>query len=118
MNALIVDDEPCLLETFAIFVQALRQDAEVTKVASGEEAITLLRSGKVFDLVITDLEMGTPNGLAVVAIARVRLPGAKIALMSGNLDETSATMALKAGADKSFWKPPDLTAWRDFLKSA
>ena len=62
-SILLVDDDSSFREV--IYEILTDQDYQVTKAASGEEALEVLDI-RDFDLVITDLNMGVINGIEVV----------------------------------------------------
>ena len=62
-SILLVEDDSSFREV--IYEILTDQDYQVTKAASGEEALEVLDI-RDFDLVITDLNMGVINGIEVV----------------------------------------------------
>ena len=73
---LVVDDDHTTVEAMATL---LGQDGhEVEAFTSGKEAIAALRSGRSFDVVVTDLEMPVVDGATVIRAARESSPNACI----------------------------------------
>src|SRR5450755_1371454 len=73
---LVVDDDHTTVEAMATL---LGQDGhEVEAFTSGKEAIAALRSGRAFDVVVTDLEMPVVDGATVTRAARESSPNACI----------------------------------------
>ena len=73
---LVVDDDHATVEAMA---SLLRQDGhEVEPVTSGHSAVTALRRGRAFDVVVTDLDMPSVDGAAVAKAAREASPNACI----------------------------------------
>ncbi len=66
---LLVDDEPQVLDVLRARLAVRRQDWTVQAVASGREAMGLLRSER-FDAVVTDMQMPEMNGVEL--LKRVR----------------------------------------------
>ncbi len=107
-TVLLVDDDPAVRESVG---QALSdQGAEVTPVASLDEARTTLESTQ-FALVLTDLklEFGT-EGLDVARIARDHVPEARVVLFSGQDLSEVESEANQAGVDEMLAKPLSLEA--------
>ena len=63
VRVLLVDDDPIILETFALLVE--RAGAEVTAVTSALAAVALVERA-VFDVVVTDLLMPELDGAALL----------------------------------------------------
>lgn len=81
-NILVVDDEASLAELAAEYL--LQYGYEVTAVTDAEEALSILKSGKQFDLLFSDIMMpGSLNGYQLAEKACQILPGLKVLLTSG-----------------------------------
>jgi len=101
-NILAVDDDPIILKLLEI---ALETGGYCVKnVASGREAIEALHHD-TFDMVITDIEMGEPDGFAVLRAAKELNPLAGLIVMTGNKDVSSAIKAIRIGVDDYCLKP-------------
>ncbi|MCB0422917.1 MAG: response regulator, partial [Bdellovibrionales bacterium] len=61
LEILLVDDEPDLLDIVKVFISTLYQ-AQFTFAHSGKEAITHLKKGHQYDVVVCDYEMNDGNG--------------------------------------------------------
>ena len=59
-----------------------------------------------FDLVVTDLRMPPPDGLALLAEIRKVWPATEVILMTAHGDETTAVSAMRAGAYDYLKKDP------------
>lgn len=118
-NILIIDDIPEIREVLKSLIKMLASGSasfEFHEAESADQAIVLLRSGIKYDAVLIDYDMpSSGEGLAVVTVARERLPEARIALMSGRMDDDISALAKTAGADKALRKPAHTNEWRDFL---
>jgi two-component system chemotaxis response regulator CheY len=82
----------------------------VTEAADGTDGIDLLRSGKRFDLVITDILMPRQDGSEVVLFLKTLPNRPKILVISGGGSQVSAGEALmlaRTQADASLAKPFD-----------
>ncbi|QPF74128.1 PAS domain S-box protein [Roseateles sp. DAIF2] len=83
LRVLLVEDEPEVQQVLLHFLRGW--DAEVRACASGEEALVLLAEpGADFDLVLSDVMLGTGmRGTELAARLRERHPGSALLLMSG-----------------------------------
>jgi len=71
---------------------------------------------KEFDLVLTDLQLGTTSGLDVVQKAKDNLPNAVILMMSGCKDPEQIQLAYQLGADAYLIKPFSLSSLVERLR--
>lgn len=101
-NILAVDDDPIVLQLLAIALE--RGGYCVKNATGGREAIETLHHD-TFDLVITDLEMGEPDGFAVLRAAKKLNPLGGLIVMTGNKDVSSAARAMSIGVDGYCLKP-------------
>ncbi len=114
-RALLVDDEPDILELLALTLARMEIDADTA--ASLAEARALL-ARQSFDLCLTDMKLPDGNGIELVEhIQRhhSRLPTA-VLTAHGNME--SAVSALKAGAFDFVSKPVDLQMLRNLVTTA
>lgn len=74
-----------------------RLGAEVTQVATGEEALEEL-ARRAYDLVVMDFRLPGVDGLSVLRTIRERHVEVPVVLVTGMGDEQTAVRALKAGA--------------------
>ena len=107
---LLVDDDPHILEAMGWALEG--QGRQVTRAAGGESALELVHA-KHFDLVITDLNLGEVDGLAILRQVKERQPATPVMICTGDTDVTFAVKALRLGVDDYLLKPPDLTELRD-----
>jgi YesN/AraC family two-component response regulator len=97
MRALVVDDHR-LARKFAR--ELLLEDcgfSEVEEEASAIEALALLGE-KPFDLALVDISMPGMDGLAMIEVARERLPDQAFIVVSGLEEPEYARRALELGA--------------------
>jgi YesN/AraC family two-component response regulator len=101
-NLLIVDDDPFILEGIG---EDLKSNGyEVTRASSGESAVQLLESTH-FDLVITDLVMGSTNGIQVLKKTKEIDSDIQVIILTGYGDIDSAIDALRSQVDDFLLKP-------------
>ena len=101
-NLLLADDDPFILE-------GIGEDLEsngylVARASSGESAVELLESTH-FDLVITDLVMGSTNGIQVLKKTKELDPDIQVIILTGYGDIDAAIEALRSQADDFLLKP-------------
>lgn len=99
---LVVEDEPIL--RFALVGEIRQAGFHVREAANADEAETVLETGAVIDLIVTDIEMpGSRDGLALARTVRAFRPAIKLIVASGVVP----VPALAGLADAYFDKPYD-----------
>ena len=101
-SILLVDDNPHVLELNREMLSG--EGYKLTKATSGESAIEALEE-QHFDMVITDINMGSVSGLTVLERAKELHPEAKVIVTTGNTDVQYAIEALPFHADDYILKP-------------
>ncbi|MCK5011945.1 MAG: response regulator [Deltaproteobacteria bacterium] len=114
-NILLVDDDSHMLEVIDEIL--LEENYQVIRATSGEAAIELLNT-KDFDLVITDLNMGKANGIAVLKRAKELNHETMVIIMTGNTDVAFAIEALRFDADDYLLKPFNIDYFLDRVSIA
>lgn len=99
---LAVDDDQIIREMLQITLES--GGYQVRLAANGNEAIEALENEN-FDVVITDLQMGDPDGFAVLRKVKDLTPLTKGIVITGNQDVSSAIEAIRIGVDDYFIKP-------------
>ncbi|WP_067048033.1 PAS domain S-box protein [Methanofollis ethanolicus] len=97
IRILLVDDEPLLLNLACAFLEE-EKDFTVTPVASAEEALGLLGVSP-YDVVISDYQMPTMNGIELLRAVRAGHPDLPFILFTGRGRESVVIEALNCGAD-------------------
>ncbi len=96
---LIVDDDTFLLDMYSF---KFRDGGHEVEVALGaDEALTKLRGGGVFDIVLCDVVMPGMDGFGLVeTIKKEKLsPGAVLIMLSNRGEQADVDRAKKIGAD-------------------
>ncbi|HEX2944923.1 MAG TPA: response regulator [Clostridia bacterium] len=108
LKAVLVDDEPSVLEGLLIFVDWRNIGFEIAGVASdGTAALAVIREKRP-DLVISDIRMPGLTGLELIEKVNSELdPTPKFMLLSGYSDFAYARKALQLGALGYLSKPLD-----------
>jgi CheY-like chemotaxis protein len=110
-HLLLADDEPGVLLTLGMIFE--RDGYSVTRVASAAEAIHHLSNGTRYDVVITDLNMESPDiGLEVARAALRVAPRPVVCICTGYADVTNARRALEMRVDYFATKPVDINEFR------
>ena len=113
MDLLVVDDDEQIL---SLCRRGLNPDEmKVTTAASGREALEILKKQK-FDIMLTDLEMGSPGGIEVTREARKAHPEMDVMIFTGYPTIDTVINALKLGAYDYIMKPIDLMLLKFALK--
>ena len=102
LNVLIVEDDPCVLESLAGHLTALGH--RVTPCRDAVKALAALRQ-QSFQLLVTDAEMEGMNGLELIRQVRKSHPDLGIILMTAYEGKYPMADALLAGADGFLSKP-------------
>ncbi len=105
-RVLIVEDEPAARDAVAALFAL--EGADVSAVATGQEALDLFRSER-FDVVVSDLGLPDIPGDVLIRtlVAAATAPGRIISITGEG--EPGATRARDAGAEIVFVKPLDWT---------
>ena len=109
-SVLLVDDEPALLRATARHLRGAGY--AVTACADGASAATVLATA-TFDVVISDIEMPSLNGVDLLKLLRQRGLDVPVILMTGAPGLETAMLAVEHGAFKYVTKP---IAARDLLE--
>ncbi|MBI5098437.1 MAG: sigma-54-dependent Fis family transcriptional regulator [Nitrospirae bacterium] len=99
---LIVDDEPDICRALEFLLT--REGYDVNTACSGENAIAKMEK-TTFDVVLTDLKMGSVDGMAVIEKAKEINPGTAVIMMTAFASIESAVDAMKKGATDYIVKP-------------
>jgi CheY-like chemotaxis protein len=102
ISVLVADDSPDILAMFRTLLD--REGYAVDTAGSGDQALALL-DDHVYDLVVSDLKMGGPDGLAVLARVKAVSPGTTVVMMTGYASLETALTAIRGGAYDYLTKP-------------
>ncbi|MFP6663422.1 MAG: sigma-54 dependent transcriptional regulator [Deltaproteobacteria bacterium] len=110
---LIVDDEKALL--LALRGVFKKEGWQVETASSGEEAVRKIKPN-AFDVVLTDLSLGTLSGMDVLAHARAEDAETSVVMITAYGSEKVAVEAMKKGAEDYVPKPFDNEEMRIVLR--
>jgi len=102
---LLVDDEDDFRTTLANRLKLRKID--ITDVASGSEAIELVRQ-KSFDVAIIDVKMPGIDGIETLKQIKKLQPDIEIVMLTGHASIESGMEAMKLGAYDYVMKPCDI----------
>lgn len=115
LRALLLDDEPLVLETLALCLRA--PGIHLTTCREIEAAEVLLAAFH-FDVLVTDLSLsrlGGLEGMRLVRFAATHFPDTAVYILSGHVDNEVRALAGMLGAAKVLEKPAGLTELRRLL---
>tara|TARA_R110002050_G_scaffold9504_1_gene33244 strand:+ start:392122 stop:393480 length:1359 start_codon:yes stop_codon:yes gene_type:complete len=114
-QALIVDDEPDILELLAMTLSGMSIDCvPVENLAQAEQAL----KQQSFDLCLTDMRLPDGNGLDFVETLQRHYPDLPVAVITAHGNMDLAVQALKLGAFDFVSKPLKLRVLRDLVATA
>lgn len=113
--ALIVDDEPDILQLLGITLSRMNIDS--LKAENLHEAHQLLLQ-HTFDICLTDMRLPDGDGIELVSHIQTNFPELPVALITAHGNMSTAIDAMKAGAFDFLSKPVDLNALRNLINSA
>lgn len=114
-KALIIDDEPDILELLTITLS--RMGIQTVSAKSVTEAVSLLNSDS-FDFCLTDLKLPDGEGTDIVDYIQDQGLDTPIAVITAHGDMDTAVYALKIGAFDFVSKPLHLQKLRDLVHTA
>ncbi len=113
--ALIVDDEPDILELLEITLDRMQVGA--SRAMNLKQAYELAKSHR-FDLCLTDMRLPDGNGIDLVRYMQQHCPNVPVAMITAHGNMDTAIEALKAGAFDFVSKPVDLKVLRNLVNTA
>lgn len=113
--ALIVDDEPDILELLDITLS--RMEVETVSAENITDAKALLKK-QSFDLCLSDMRLPDGNGIELVKYIQKQFPQLPVAMITAHGNMEIAIKALKAGAFDFVSKPVDLMVLRNLVNTA
>ena len=81
-NVLVVDDDSLFRKMLSEIL--VRAGLAVETAVDGEEALRLIRSGRSYDLIVSDIEMPNVDGIELVGEVGRMPGGTKIVLVTGS----------------------------------
>jgi two-component system response regulator PilR (NtrC family) len=114
-KALVIDDEPDILELLALTLLRMGIDtSQASDVATARAKLV----DQHFDLCLTDMRLPDGDGLELVAWMQTHAPGVPVAVITAHGNVETAVQALKLGAFDFISKPLDLNNLRSIVENA
>ena len=98
-NILLVDDHALLQHALSSMLESQLAGGEIVCAASAQEAVSALRSGKTFNLILLDLKLPDSDGLRLLTLLRREMPGVPVAIFSGQDAPIYRQLAREADVD-------------------
>jgi CheY-like chemotaxis protein len=117
-EVLIVDDEEPLLLTIADGLNFYKQRFHLLTATNGMEAVKLLKTIPLIDLVITDLSMPKMDGFELLAYIRRNYPHIPVILMTAYGTPKIEEVVNTLGIFKYLEKPLDINTIADIIFDA
>lgn len=116
LHLLLVDDEA---EFRAVMRQRLmRRGYSVSAAAGGAEALERLAGDDTIAVVVLDLKMPDPDGLATLRAVKARWPLTPVVLLTGHATVATAVGAMREGAFDYLTKPCAIAALTAVVEAA
>jgi DNA-binding NtrC family response regulator len=112
---MIVDDEPIVVKQLKRHLE--KECYEVETFTRGSIALQELEKS-YFDIVITDLKMGSVGGMKILETAVEKHPGIKVIIVSGITKIETAEEAFAKGAFGYILKPFKIEELKKIIKEA
>lgn len=104
LEIILVEDEEDLRYVFTEILTSWGH--RVQALGDGQAALRIIDAGRSFDLLMTDRDLpGGVFGEAVVRAAKLKRPGAKAIMVTGNHPEAIRSVVFAAGVDRLLTKP-------------
>ncbi len=115
LKALLVDDEPFILQGLRVLVDWEKEGYEIATATSGQEALAYL-SENTADLIIADIKMPEMSGLELLKNLREHQNDVNFVILSGFADFGFAQEALRYGCTDYILKPVEEKQLLDILR--
>ncbi len=93
LSLLYLDDDPMAIQHLKMMIAPYAHDYEIEYFGSPNQAIKRHQE-RMFDIVISDLRLGTTTGLEVLRQMKTAVPSSAYILISGDADLSSALIAV------------------------
>lgn len=106
IKVMLVDDEESFVRTLAERMQM--RDAGTKVALTGEEALQLVSTGEVPDVMVLDLRMPGVDGMEVLRRVKKDYPKVQVIVLTGHGTEKDEEEARRLGAFEYHKKPVDI----------
>lgn len=111
-KVLIVDDQPAIRK---LVYDVLNDKHEILYSSTAEEAINIADEHKP-DVILLDLGLPGMDGIAVLPILKNMLPGCRIIILSGIINNSVMKRAISLGASGYIPKPFDILSMKTIIE--
>ncbi len=116
-KAVIIDDEPIIVEGLTKAVDWSRWDCRVAGAAyNGKDGLEVIRKERP-NLVISDIRMPEIDGLSMVAALKSEFPYMQICILTGYRDFDYAKQAIKLGVTRFLLKPSKIDELEEAIQA-
>jgi EAL domain-containing protein (putative c-di-GMP-specific phosphodiesterase class I) len=115
-EVLLVDDDDVVCGALSAMLE--RDGFSVESVTSGEAGLSLLRDGRRFDAIVTDLLMPGTNGIELLQRIRDVDLDVPVIVLSGSPSLEGAITAVRYGAFRYLQKPSEVTELASTVREA
>ncbi len=115
MKYLVTDDSKLARLSLIKSLKALVGDAEVFQATNGAEALDIMRESKP-DIVFLDLTMPVMDGYEALPKILELHPGAKVVVISADIQEKAKERVIGLGAQLHVQKPINVEKMQDILE--
>lgn len=98
MNVLLVEDQRLVADAFQAMLREVEPGISVMACYSTQHALSVVDSGRRFDLVLTDLLMPGIDGIGLLVGLRHRRSEVPVVIISGSDEEAAVRTAVEHGA--------------------
>ena len=102
-KVLFVDDDKNILRGYEL---CLRKRFTIATATTGQQGLLTLASDGPFSVVVADMRMPTMDGVEFLAQAEVQVPNTVRIMLTGNIDQGTATEAVNRGGVFRFLNKP------------
>ena len=115
LQLMIIDDEPIVGQRLKRILE--KDGYHVDVYTESREAVRDLGKGNV-GIIITDYKMDGYDGLDILEMAKIKCPDAKVIIITGYIDQSIASSALRMGAFDFIIKPFTIEQIKDAIQRA
>ncbi|GAB4059706.1 response regulator transcription factor [Uliginosibacterium sediminicola] len=116
-NILLVDDHTLLQHALSSMLESLLGGGRIICASSAQDALSALRSGTRFNLILLDLKLPDSDGLRLLGVLRREAPGVPVAVFSGQDAPIYRQLAREADVDGFLSKSLNPAALVDGVRS-
>ncbi|MBW1925320.1 MAG: response regulator [Deltaproteobacteria bacterium] len=106
IRVLLVDDEEQFVTNMATLLKG--RGFDVSTAFNGYDAVDMIKSGKLFDVIVLDLKMPGMDGLTAMTEIKTLSPDTEVIMLTGHASLSSGTRAIREGAFDYLMKPCDI----------